>query len=428
MIRTVRGLALAAACACMAPSAAAQPGRDCGPVPFPNLQDGVHLVATAKADTLPAGPGSMHGQVVRLERAGGPDAARIPAGADRAVLVPWGCGEDFITRPWTESARWVEPGARGLFWAVLRPRDQWVGGLPTFDVAEPLEQPYTWDPAEWAGEPDAPLNVDQAFEFVEALPRRDAFLADPEGAVRPLIAWARAHPGLAQREPAGGGVEGLVLRARGARLARFESPVAGTYRFTVSVNGGAPRTFFARTWSTPRHERPQEPPAGRDYAAMLDQPMVGYVLDVDGAASADSLLREPGVETLPDGFVVTAEPDGAVSVLLPPESGPDGARVWRGGVALEVAAKALPRDSVLARVARADEARWLRRANAGQPEEILARFVLRPDGSVTIEQRSELDDGTVVVVRGERISRETIPTPTIRLARGDGADRRLTAK
>lgn len=426
MIR-IGGLALGVACACMAPSAAAQPGRDCGPVDFPDLQDGVHLVATAKADTLPAGSGAMHGQVVRLERAGGPDAARIPAGAERAVLVPWGCGDDFITRPWTESARWVEPGVRGLFWAVLRPREQWVGSVPTFDVAEPLEQPYTVDPAEWAGDPGAPLNVDQAFAFMEALPRRDAFLANPEGAVRPLVAWARAHPGLARRDPASSAVGYLVLRARAARLAKFEPPVAGTYRFTVSVNGGAPRTFYARTWSTPLHERDPEPPAERDYAAMLDRPMVGYVLNLDGAASVDSLRREPGVETRPDGIVVTEQADGAVSVLVPQESGPDGARVWRGNVALELAAKALPRDSVLARVARAEEARWVRRAEADQPEEILARFVLRPDGSVTVEQTSELDDGTVVVVRGERISRETIPTP-VRLARGNGADGRLAAR
>ncbi|HYR11162.1 MAG TPA: hypothetical protein VEQ60_25500 [Longimicrobium sp.] len=420
MIRIDR-LALAAACASVAPAAAAQPGRDCGPVSFPLWQESVHLIATATPETVPAGPGAVQGQVVRMERAGGPDAARLPAGADRAVLVPWGCGDDFITRPWTETARWVESGVRGLFWANLRPREQWVDGLPTLDVAEPLEQPYTVDPEEWAGDPEAPLTVDEAFALMEVMPRRDAFLADPEAAVQPMLAWARAHPGPARRDPGSYVIGYLALKIRGVRLARLEPPVAGTYRFTLSVNGDAPRTFYARTWSSPRLEWDLGPPEGPDYDAMVNAPLAGYVLDVDGSASVDSLRRDPAWEAQPDGFGVLAPPDGALSVREPPERGPDGASIWRGMVALEMASQALPRDSTLARVVRADLRRWRRRAQADEPQEILARFVLGPDGSVTIEQTSRMDDGTVVVLRGERISRETIPTPARRIVGGKGA-------
>jgi hypothetical protein len=407
----VRAFALAAACASVAPAAAAQPGAECGPVPLPHWQQGVHLLATATADTLPAGPGAMYGQVARMERAGGPDAARLPDGAERVVLVPWGCGgDDFITRPWTESARWVQPGMRGLFWGVLRPRDQWVDGIPTLDLAEPLEQPYRIDPEEWKGEPDPPMDADQAFALLQVLPPRDAFLADPEAAIQPLLAWVRREPALAAREQAVDALGDLVLRIRSARLARVQLPVAGTYRFTVSVNGGAPRTFYARTWATPLMESNLVPEA-KDYVEMLDAPAEGYVLNLDGAAVADALdtsPRDPG------------DPDGMIVVPAQPEPGPDGTRVWQGYVGVIVAARALPDDAALARLPEAEEQGVRRRIEADLPDENLARFVLHPDGSVTVEQTTTMYDGTVVVLRGERISGETIPSPARRLVDGDG--------
>jgi hypothetical protein len=413
----VRGLALAAACAFVAP-AAAQPGAECGPVPLPHWQESVHLLATATADTLPAGPGAMHGQVARMERAGGPDAARLPDGAGRVVLVPWGCGDDFVARPWTESARWVQPGLRGVFWGVLRPRDQWVDGLPTLDLAEPLEQPYRIDPEEWAGEPDPPIDADQAFALLQVLPSRAAFLADPEAAIQPLLAWVRREPALAAREQAADALGDLVLRIRGARLARVQLPVAGTYRFTVAVNGGAPRTFYARTWSAPLMESNLVPEA-RDYVEMLDAPAEGYVLNLDGAAAPDALDTAPGDPGDPDGMIV---------VPAQPEPGPDGTRVWPGYVGVIVAARALPGDAVLARLPEAEEQGVRRRIEADLPDEYLARFVLHPDGSVTVEQTTTLYDGTVVVLRGERISRETIPSPARRLADGEGGEARVAAR
>ena len=413
----VRGLAVAAVCAFVAP-AAAQPGAEWGPVPLPHWQESVHLLATATADTLPAGPGAMHGQVARMERAGGPDAAELPDGAERVVLVPWGCGDDFTTRPWTESARWVQPGFRGVFWGVLRPRDQWVDGLPTLDLAEPLEQPYRVDPEEWEGEPDPPMDADQAFALLQVLPSRAAFLADPEAAIQPLLAWVRREPALAAREQAVDALGDLVLRIRGARLARVQLPVAGTYRFTVSVNGGAPRTFYARTWSTPLMESNLVPEA-KDYVEMLDAPAEGYVLNLDGAAAPDALDTAPGDPGDPDGMIV---------VPAQPEPGPDGTRVWPGYVGVIVAARALPDDAVLARLPKAEEEGVRRRIEADLPDEYLARFVLHPDGLVTVEQTTTLYDGTVVVLRGERISRETIPMPARRLADGGGGKVRVAAR
>ncbi|HWK88702.1 MAG TPA: hypothetical protein VNP72_01855, partial [Longimicrobium sp.] len=125
---------------------------------FPMFRGGVHVIATATADTLPAGAGhveygpdrsernapprgGIYGQVVRVERLGG-EAAGIPAGADRVVLVPWGYDAGCRTTRWHGSAAWIEPGLRGLVWAGLREREQWVDGVPTLDVHNTYQLPY----------------------------------------------------------------------------------------------------------------------------------------------------------------------------------------------------------------------------------------------------------------------------------------------
>lgn len=77
-----------------------------------------YVLATAAADTLHAGPGSVeylargddpgsfHGQRFTVERSIGG-----VAGPGEAVLVPWSYEAACRTTPWEGSARWVVPGA-----------------------------------------------------------------------------------------------------------------------------------------------------------------------------------------------------------------------------------------------------------------------------------------------------------------------------
>ncbi|HEV3052466.1 MAG TPA: hypothetical protein VGX50_19290, partial [Longimicrobium sp.] len=137
---------------------AAAPAHACSPRLFPDTGDGLHLVGVATPDVVRTGaggmdyvvepggqdpdPGSVAGQVVRVERLGGAEAAGLPAGVDRVVLVPWAYLWTCTTVRWTGGANWIASGVRGLFWGRLRPRGQWVDGLPTVDVEHAAHLPY----------------------------------------------------------------------------------------------------------------------------------------------------------------------------------------------------------------------------------------------------------------------------------------------
>jgi hypothetical protein len=414
-------LSLVAGCAAAAAAASATAAHACSLAPFPISRDGVHLIGTATADTLPAGAagmeyelgpeaedGPIYGQVVRVERLGGADAASLPPGTDRLVLVPWGYGPDCRTTRWSASAHWVQPGERGLFWAGLRPREQWVDGLPTLDVGQPYQLPYPQRAYE--DDPDSLMTVEQAFELIDLLPLWDEFEADPEEARQPLLRWARANPDLARRFPASVVVNQAEHDIRYATLKRIDPPLAGTYRFSVSVDGDSPRPFYARTRSAPTTEwDPVRSPAADDWEPPAPgHPIAGYTLLLAASASVDSLPVVCG----PDRDMGR---EGYVSVAAAPESGPDGVQVWTGQVELNLAASALPADSVLVGITRSQLERMMERVRADLPMEervhAPARFLLRPDGSVAVEQTVVLHDGRTVVITGERLSRVTIPDP-----------------
>lgn len=414
MIR-IHKRSVAAACACIAVAALPAGAHACSLAPFPIFRGGVHLIATVAADTVLAGPGdvrytlergdaerTVYGQVATVEQVPGADAAIFPAGINRVVLVPWGYDASCRRTLWTSSARWVEPGTRGLFiWADLRPREQWVEGVPTFDVGDPYQTPY---PQKAYG--DSLRSIEQVIELLELLPLQAEYEADAEAARRPLLAWARANPELARRYPASALVRDAVYDVRYARLKRIDSPLAGTYRFTVSVNGDAPRTFYARTYAAPDEEWSPWTPGERNVGPALDDPFRGYTFQLAGATSADLLptLAQPERDMSHDGHL---------SVLAAPERGPGGVQVWHGEMGLYLATSQFPGDSALVQAVRAASERSMRRVEADQPEEIAARLMLRPDGSVTMEQTTLLDDGPSVVIRGERISRVTIPDPDV---------------
>ncbi len=405
----VRLLAAALAASALLPASA----RACSLAPFPMTRDGIHLIGAATPDTVLAGDGgveyrlergdrarAVYGQVVRVDRVGGADAAQLPPGTDRVVLVPWGYDAGCRTTLWSASARWAEPGERGLFTASLRPRERWVEGIPTFDEFVVYTSPY---PGRLADNlpADSLMTVDQAFAFLQHLPLWEDVEAGGERGTKPILDWARENPALARLTPAANIVRFAMDDARAARVSRMDAPFAGTYRLAVTVDGGAPRVLYVRTGAAPAEEWPhpwlwgERPP--------LDAPIRGYTLTTAWAATEAGLPvemdpRSGGGQAF---FSVLAEPDTAQADR----------RVWRGDLSMDLVFGAFPDDTVLARAEREDHARMMRRIEedlAIPAPTADARFVSRADGSVSLEQRLVVGEGTVIDIRGERISRATV--------------------
>lgn len=152
------------------------------------------------------------GQLVRLERVGGNGndelRAALAGGRNEAVLVPWGYRADCAPIAWDASARWIAPGASGFFTAMLRPRAQWAGERPTFDVATAWHQPYPhgqflqYDRPEPGADSLPHLTAAEYFELYEALPHAAAYRTDRAQAATSVRAWASANPDLVRRYPA----------------------------------------------------------------------------------------------------------------------------------------------------------------------------------------------------------------------------------
>lgn len=208
-------------------------GWACTISPYPSVRaaGSTHFIATATADTLHAGPGSVefyaegpsvgapirtperpiYGQVVRISTVGGLASDTLQALADsghlEAVIVPWAYGMHCRTTAWSLSARWVEPGATGFYVGRLRPREQWVGGRPTFDVGG-YSMPYPHGSfirrylRRWTDPGEKALDVAEFHALYEALPLNEELERDPRRALRPLQRWEREHPELARRAPA----------------------------------------------------------------------------------------------------------------------------------------------------------------------------------------------------------------------------------
>ena len=180
-----------------------------------------YFIAVPLAQTIDAGPNRrglqrpsrLRGQVVRLERAGGGNAEQLLRAArtrrNKVLLVPWNDAPDCSPVAWDYSGEpYWDPGRRGFFVALLRPEQEWVEHLPTFDVQPAFMEPY---PYAWffregyhgtklAGPSD--LSVDQYWTLYEALPEYDELKKDPVTALRPINRWRETHPDWACRYPA----------------------------------------------------------------------------------------------------------------------------------------------------------------------------------------------------------------------------------
>jgi hypothetical protein len=377
-----------------------------------------HLIATVKPDTVAAGPGSadyvvsqghfgparerpIYGQVVEVERVGGMGAKGLGPSFRRVVLVPWDYGANCTPTPWTGSARWLEPGTRGLFTATLRDRAHWAGGLPTFDVRSPDSVPYPQRRGRegFSVPADSLMSVEDYFSLLEMLPAPDRVESSAADAYRPLFRWAERQPELARRFPASQILSYARYDVDYERLRGIAQPLAGTYRFEVRLGEGAPRVFYARTRTRASSWWHVGPPGPDNVTAGNEGGAGGYHMLASGSASPGSLPTDTGPTR-------RMEREGYMAVLREPEPGAGG-RTWRGRIGAELVARQFPADSALQRFT----GDWLTRARRGDPQEAPARFVLAPDGTVRVTQTVRLQDGRTLQLSGTRISRETIVEP-----------------
>lgn len=393
----------------------------------------VMFVGTATTDTLFAGPGAVsyrtgqghfgvgaerriHGQVVRAESASAalsPAVRGALAGAV-AVLVPWDYGPDCHPVPWPRSARWTPPGTRGLFWGVLRDSAHWVGGRPTIDVHVPEHVPYVGgivprtDLAYAAGvrEPmDTLLTPEQLLELYTLLPEGAPERDTVASALDPLRAWAREHPELARRNPARRLLGSAVNVVEHARARAVRVPVAGTYRFVVTLASGDSVVLYART--EPGVSSPLESATGAarrttpaDPLAAAAPPEGYYVL----TQFATDVLSLPGVR--PRSATELAA-QGYLAVASSPLLETADSTVWRGSADLFDAAWRIvegpQRDAIgAARTAIRDM------YQSGALSFLPGRFVRDARGRIRFEADIRRKGAPIAVVRGERISTDLL--------------------
>jgi hypothetical protein len=379
------------------------------------------FIATATPDSLPGGkprrmqasvlrggtitlPGPPYSQVVQVERLtvhAGPHLQRaIRKARGRVLLIPWGHGPDCSPGSWTGRTLWMKPGTRGLFGARLRPADQWLNEVPTFDVSTPYYLPYPSGPvhARDIGEGNA-LSADELMSFYDSIPRlpageveHRAYLMRQQVQAVAILKWAAKHPEMRSRPP----LKEIIRMAEGdARRTPYmlrESPLAGTWRFTATVASGDTVVGYGRTQPLPtglmEHRDGSIPP-------VLAERIFGYYLyTLMGRTEADLDIEPPSFHPR----------SGFVSASFEPEIQTGDSTVWSAGV--EILAAAPFSESVAFRSGRL-------RANAqyspdpSRPRYAPGRIVRRRDGTLELTVVYGTDGQALVEIKGKRISKKT---------------------
>lgn len=299
-----------------------------------------YLLFEATSETVVAGPGSMEvaagpeervgpgrvvlptspvpdtvevrGQRVRVEAVVGAEDVAPLARARGAVLVPWGYAPDCRPLVWSRSARWIDPGVRGVVNAALRPREEWAGDVPTFDVHDPYPWPYP-HASRWSRRSPGPLmTADEFFVFVERLPTADR--GSDLDAYSELFAWARAHPEIADREPAGSVIRRLRSAPHEEAARRLEVPFAGTWRLRVGFGERTAERWMrtaarpAGAWTPPGTGWEREGPHGfglEVYVARAPEDLPARSGERDGLVSWGRVLVTHPPRTRGDSLVWT---------------------------------------------------------------------------------------------------------------------------
>lgn len=384
----------------------------------------VFFLGTALPDTVLAGPGRTrpvegpghfgpesgrptYGQLVVVDRFGGP-GNRFDARRDSmVVIVPWDYDSQCRPMRWTRSDRFVEPGVLKFFLPVLRDREFWVGDLPTFDAFAP----------EWATFPNPPrdslrrgplpwMTAGELFELYQRVPSFSAIAREDWAVVTPLLEWAEERwPGL-EVYPGRQLVQYVSAAANREMMRRVEPPMAGTYRMTLTLPSGGRETFYLRTSGTTSSNWWPPLPDAEALAATPTwrRRATGYELYFWHAPTLDALpfdsatARRNRFGDRPLGIRQQAD-----SV--------DGTRSWLMRLEVDQLTRSVPGHAEVAALVRQY---WANRRDAsGRLTDFgeSGRFLESPDGTMRLEIRFTVSPGVTLDLVGERISREALPRP-----------------
>ena len=395
----------------------------CSMDPFASLAyDSTYFIGVATGDVLPGGaplrlkplmaPDSVvispaNGQVVNATRISknAPLVMRdgLARSGNKVLMVPWSYGPDCTPHTW--NGPWVAAGTRGLFSGRLRPREKWVNDIPTFDVFASLSTPYpSAIRSSFQLRGGTPLTADELMSFYESLPRltttrraRPDQLKKETEQFKAMVEWADRHPELAGRPPV---ATKLAIARRQLGLMPYlsrESPVAGTWRFTVFVPGYDSATIYGRTQLLPN-------------SLLTTGDGTRHSTEVAGAAPFGYYLLTVLTKNVPDLDIPRWPPptrQAHLPVSFEPELITADSTVWAGGIDIFVGRDALPDGSPLRE--RFDYFRNALRGvvDPGRPRYAGGRIVLLPDGTARLERIYRDSDSVYAVIRGERISTQT---------------------
>ncbi len=153
-----------------------------------------------------------YGQVVRIERIGGPDSlvlrSALTASNGKAVFVEWLLQANCGPRLRVSREPFFIPGRAVFAVGSLRDRSGWVGRHPTFDIAASDD----YDPHSFRSRTSQqPLSLAEYVSLYEALPELEAFQADTANALAPLRSWLKRHPQYADHELVLGALQKIRL-------------------------------------------------------------------------------------------------------------------------------------------------------------------------------------------------------------------------
>lgn len=407
------------------PLFSAPPASACSKGTFPTVvRDSVaFFIGSATPDTLLAGPGTVeygtggghygrgddrviYGQLVRVERLGGPATEQLSVNVQEVVVVPWDYDPACHPLAWGESAQWVPPGTRGFYVAKLRAPEHWAGGRPTFDLHNPGHLPYTATTHIREMGRDAAiaslLSPSQVFDFYRALPAAAGIAREKTQALGALRDWVRAHPDLAERPPVERLLDEVLWTVAQEELKATDHPALGTWRFSLWVSEDSSYTFYARTTSRPTE---RWTPSGRDAGSGegLLAPAEGYTFTVAVGRRLEDL---PEVAQNRRDFAF-----GFFSALAEADSIRAGKVFRRGWIGSELIRRAAPADPRVHRAASEVFEDYLRRSRQGLPLATSAQFIGGADGKLRVRQALVLSSGEELILEGAMVSSEVVATP-----------------
>lgn len=387
-----------------------------------------YFVGKALADTVLAGPDGVdfeiqrghfgpaterpvHGQLVEVERFGGPaapDVAEHPV----ALVVPWDYAADCATTPWTRNARFLKVGKRGFYRPALREREHWVEGIPTFDAFTPQFEGFPHAMDRWArrarkrGRPL--LSAGELFELYQMIPRREEIEESHWDAVEPVMAWARSNPDRLKAYPAQRIVHRLARRADDERAKGLSVPVAGTYRVEVRLPSGSTEVFYLRTaarpvgaWHPlrPPDQEPESPPPPWSSTS------IGYEVYFWHGRELEELPRDSAAA------IRSIRGEWPISIREEPRR-KGSLRTWTGDFEVPQLVRSIPDNPEL----RAAVDEWKRefseRWQAGEIRLDPVVFTQAPSGETEFELVVRLGPDRRLRVLGERVSPRTVPGRT----------------